>query len=74
MKRTILQAVDASRVGGVIREANRATAKELNATFETVDAADAADVLARLRELVGGEEEGRVLYLDARALLYPGGL
>lgn len=74
MKRTILQAVDGSRVGGVIVEANRAAARELNATFETVDAFDAVGVLARLRELVDGDEGNRVLYLDARALLYPGGL
>ncbi len=74
MKRTILQAVDGSRVGGVIVEANRAAARELNATFETVDASDAVGVLARLRELVGDGEGNRVLYLDARALLYPGGL
>lgn len=74
MKRTILQAVDGSRVGGVIVEANRAAARELNATFETVDAFDAVGVLARLRELVGDGEGNRVLYLDARALLYPGGL
>ncbi|MBQ2850053.1 MAG: hypothetical protein IJE77_06190 [Thermoguttaceae bacterium] len=74
MKRTILQAVDGSRVGGVIVEANRAAARELNATFETVDASDAVGVLARLRELVDGGEGNRVLYLDARALLYPGGL